>query len=226
MLVLFDIDGTLLITRGVGVQACIDAGKALFGPQFTHKDTRFAGNLDPLIWRGLCAENGVEETREEEFRSLYGSLLRERLAESGATRRLPGALELVRSLATIDHLTLGLLTGNYPETGLFKLDQAGFDANLFPIRAWGIDGRDRRSLPPVALERYQAASGRALAPEQVVVIGDTPHDVDCARASGCRSLAVATGRHPLEELTDSGADHVAPDLTATEDLVRWIVGTA
>ena len=95
--------------------------------------------------------------------------------------------------------------------------------DLFPVTAWGSDGKTRRELPPLAMSRHEALTGSVLDPQQVVIIGDTPHDVDCARASGCRSLAVATGRYGADDLAASGADLVVEDLSRTESLVKWIL---
>ncbi len=123
----------------------------------------------------------------------------------------------------MSELTLGVLTGNYPETGRLKLEAAGLDTAWFPVAAWGSDAASRRDLPPLAMRRHETLTGRRLEPGHVVVIGDTPHDVDCARASGCRSLAVATGPYRADDLVASGADLVVEDLSGTESLVKWIL---
>ncbi len=101
---------------------------------------------------------------------------------------------------------------------------AGFDPDHFVIGAFASDGHDRRSLTPVARQRFVERHGRELPAEQTLIIGDTPHDVDCAKAHGCRCLAVLTGRHPAAELV--GADRIVADLSATEDLAAWILSHA
>ena len=226
MLVLFDIDGTLLSTGCAGREAVAEACLELFGREVRPSDQEMPGNLDPLIWRRLCEVNGVEdhEALHPRFRELYAANLERRLVAQPTTRVFPGARELIGALLCLDQLTLGVLTGNYPETGRAKLRHAGLDPELFPVAAWGDDGETRRALPPVAMRRYAELRGESLAPQRVVVIGDTPHDVDCAQASGCRSLAVATGHYAADSLVSAGADRVVDDLTATASLVEWITG--
>jgi len=226
MLVLFDIDGTLLLSHGAGMQCFLQAGSTLFAREFRHDGLRFGGGLDPLIWRALCAANGVTDedahSHHERFRELYGRLLGERLAQPATAYALPGVTALLDALTERTHVTVGLLTGNYPETGRAKLAAAGLPPQRFAVSAWGVDGNHRRELLPVALRRCEEHTGRVPPREQVVVVGDTPHDVDCAAAHGCRSLAVATGHHGVEELAACGASLAVPDLSDTQRVVSWL----
>ncbi len=226
MLVLFDIDGTILLTRGAGTEAMTEAGRELFGEHFTLEGLDTAGRLDGLIWAEAAAMNGIEDgpTMHDAFREAYGRHFRERIMREAIVHRLEGVKELVEALRSVDDLTCGLLTGNYPETGQMKIEGAGLSIEHFPVQAWGVDGGHRRELPPVAMSRYEVHHGRPIGAERVVIIGDTPHDVDCARHSGCRSLAVATGKFSERDLADSGADHVVSTLGSTDDLLGWIVG--
>jgi phosphoglycolate phosphatase-like HAD superfamily hydrolase len=131
--------------------------------------------------------------------------------------------ELVSRLGEIEHVTLGLLTGNYPETGKLKIRCAGLDPDVFVIAAWGIDGATRRDLPPVAMDRLASHAGRRFEGRNVVIIGDTPHDVDCAKAHGCRSIGVATGVFSVPQLQASGADIAVPDLGQVDEIVAWLL---
>ncbi|MCK6448419.1 MAG: HAD hydrolase-like protein [Planctomycetes bacterium] len=223
-LVLFDLDGTLLLTRRAGWEAMLEACEAVFGRRFRHERTRIDGNLDPLIWRGLCAENDVQEpeTHHERFRRIYADRLAEKLADPARTRRLPGTLELVDALESDPAIVLGVLTGNYPETGAQKLIAAGFDPARFRVAAWGSDAESRPALLPIALERLRQRFGRELAAERVLVIGDTPWDVECAKTHGARCLAVATGRFDVATLAAAGADRALPDLSDTANCLAWI----
>ncbi|MCC6409162.1 MAG: haloacid dehalogenase-like hydrolase [Planctomycetes bacterium] len=225
-LVLFDLDGTLLLTRRAGWEAMLEACEALFGRRFRHEHTRIDGNLDPVIWRGLCAENDIAdpERHHDRFRSEYAARLAAKLADPARTERLPGTLELVDALEREPGVALGVLTGNYPETGARKLLAAGFDPARFPTAAWGSDAPNRPALLPVALARHRAARGVELAPERVVVIGDTPWDVECAKTHGARSLAVATGRYDVDTLARAGSDLAVRELADTAQLVAWILG--
>lgn len=225
-LVLFDLDGTLLLTRRAGWEAMLEACDELFGRPFRHQHTRIDGNLDPVIWRGLCAENDVADPdrHHEPFRRAYAARLATKLADPARTQRLRGTLELVDALERERDVALGVLTGNYPETGARKLVAAGFDPARFPTAAWGSDAPNRPALLPIALARHRATSGVELPPDRVVVIGDTPWDVECAKTHGARSLAVATGRYDVETLRRAGSDLAVRELDDTARLVAWIVG--
>ena len=123
---------------------------------------------------------------------------------------------------------LGLLTGNYADTGSMKLRACGIEPEWFRVKVWGDDSPHsppcRDHLPGVGLERYAMLTGRKLEGRHAVVIGDTPHDVSCARAHGCRSLGVATGRFSVEQLEKAGADWAVTDLRETQRILGWLAG--
>ena len=226
MLVLFDIDGTLLVSQHAGTRAMLTAAREMFGEEFTYDGVEIAGRIDPLIWAAVAAANGIRdaEAQHDKFRASYAHHLARRLATHDTVTLCPGVGALLDRLGSVDRLTLGLLTGNYRETGLLKIEAAGLDPALFPVAAWGCDGSSRRDLPAVAMARHADATGRSLTPEQVVIIGDTPHDVDCARNHGCRALAVATGPCSSEKLRESEPDLVVEDLSNTAAIVEWLLG--
>jgi phosphoglycolate phosphatase-like HAD superfamily hydrolase len=229
MLILFDIDGTLLLSDGAGVRAMTAAGKTVVGPDFTLAGIEVAGRLDPLIWADAAAALGFDgaDARHDEFRSVYARLLGEHFRTTGAARALPGVQALVARLRDLEGVTIGLLTGNYPETGRLKLEAAGLDPNAFAVAAWGCDGRSRRDLPHVAITRYRERTGRAIDPANVIIIGDTPHDIDCAKAAACKVIGVATGpSFAAEDLRAHDPDLLVKDLSDTEGLVRWMLGAA
>lgn len=231
MLTLFDIDGTLLLSRGAGLECVGQAFRAVFEREADVRSVNLPGNLDPHIWREMCLANGIRaEVADEQharFRALYAGLLEERLAQQvGRAYALPGVLALLDALEQREHVTLGLLTGNYAETGRAKIRAAGIDPERFAVAAFGSDGEQRADLVVVARERYAALGRAELAASQVVIIGDTPRDVACARAHGCRSLAVATGRYSVSELEQSGAESAVQDLTDTATILAWLDRTA
>lgn len=234
MLVLFDIDATLIRTSGAGIRAMVSAGRRLFGRGFTAEGLDFAGRLDPLILRDMLALSGVPATAAnlDAIRATYRVELERELAASPGSRvRLPGVAELLDALARTPGVTLGLLTGNFAETGCLKLSACGIDPGRFPVCVWGDDSPHdppaRDHLPPVAMDRYRARFGRVIDPASVTIIGDTPHDVGCAIAHGCRSLGVGTGHYSPGELADAGAHLALPDLSGTGVVVRWLLdGTA
>lgn len=224
MLILFDIDGTLLLTNRAGLTAMKAATSELYGDEITFKGVDFAGRLDPLIWAAVVEPHDIDaEAEHDRFRAEYARQLRKAFDETATSNLLPGVRELVEALDAREDITLGLLTGNYPETGEMKIAAAGMDPGLFPIAAWGCDGQQRRDLTPVAMQRYEEKYGQAIAYDRVLVIGDTIHDVECATAYGCRSLAVATGPiYSIQQLQDTGADLVVEDLSDTKRILTWI----
>ncbi len=225
MLLLFDIDGTLLRTQRLGVAAMLDAFRELHpGRDFSFDGVPIAGRLDPLIWRDVMTLHGLEPTEaaHDRFRDRYPRHLERRLAERpGAAVQMPGVAALLEALRARAGTHLGLVTGNYGITGRLKIRASGLDPEQFTINAFADDGPDRRSLPPVAMRRFRADTGRDAEPERTVVIGDTPHDIDCARASGCRAVAVATGDFTVEALAEHRPDLLVPTLADTAALLRW-----
>ena len=226
MLILFDVDGTLLLSQGAGMKAMIEAGRELFGDSFSFEGVEFAGRLDPLIWSAAALRNGVADTSEnhDRFRRAYGDHLRRHFEADPMAQLLPGVRRLIDALHATDHLTLGLLTGNYPETGQLKIRTAGLDPAIFTVAAWGHEAATRRELPAVAMARYKQLVGRVIEPREVVVIGDTPHDIDCAHANGCRAIGVATGPvHSLEDLRAHEPELAVADLRDTEAVMGWLL---
>lgn len=226
MLVLFDIDGTLLTSQRAGTRSMQSAAREMLGEGISLETIKIAGRIDPLIWADIAVANGIEDpaARLEEFRTVYIRHLAQRLAEHQTVTPLPGVAPLLEQLSRIEGLALGLLTGNFPETGRMKLEAAGLDPQTFVVAAWGSDGSSRRDLPAVAISRLADATGRRVAGRDVVVIGDTPHDVDCARYNGCRAIAVSTGPFSRETLGRSEPDLLVEDLTRTGELVGWVTG--
>ncbi len=227
-LALFDIDATMLVTNRAGVRAMIETGEEMVGPGFHAEGVSFAGNIDPLLVEELLIRNGAEahEGVIEEFRARYARRLESLLPRTGA-RALPGVAQLLDALEREDGVVLGVLTGNYPETGAMKLRAAGIDPSRFRVSVWGCDSPHRPArrthLPGVALERC-ARDVRAIGADRVVIIGDTPHDVACAKVIGGRALGVATGSFSTAQLSEAGADLSVETLSDTMALASWMVG--
>ncbi|MCA9292962.1 MAG: HAD family hydrolase [Phycisphaerales bacterium] len=231
MLILFDVDGTLITTHRAGVAAMGHAGRALFGPHFREDLVDYAGRLDPLIIRDLLTAHGQpsDEAEVGAFRAAYREhLVRVLAVKPCPAQPCPGVVDLLEQLHAMEHLTIGLLTGNFPETGRIKLEAAGINVDRFRVCAWGSDSPHeppaREHLPEVAMAHYKQVHGRGIESEQVVVIGDTPHDISCARAHGCRALAVATGIYGVDDL--SAADLAVQNLTDTEGIIAWLTRQA
>lgn len=213
-LFLFDVDGTLIVARGAGREAFNRALQAIYGTVTRNEAAYdFRGKTDPRILHDLMTDAGLSPreiaAREAEF---YAAYVRELGAAIGDGRRvtvMPGIVELVHALGARDDAVVGLLTGNIEGGARVKLAPTGLWPS-FRVGAFGSDHIDRRELPAIACARARTVVGRDFAFERVTIIGDTPLDVDCARACGARAVAVATGFHPYDDL-----ERCAPDLIFT-----------
>ena len=229
MLILFDVDATLITTSRTGLQAMGLAGRAAFGDSFDEHRVEYAGRLDPLIIADLLTSHDQPVTPEsvESFRAGYREHLSQLVVQPGMARPCPGIVELLDAIEADGGFTLGLLTGNYPDTGAIKLRAAGIDPERFPVTVWGSDSPHdppaREHLPAVGLARYRDRFERDVPADRTLIVGDTPHDVSCARAHGCRVLAVGTGSFGAEHMPE--ADGYFDDLSRTEEVLDWIRNT-
>ncbi len=220
-LVLFDIDGTLLTTGGVSGAALVRALEEVFGRPVPADGYPFMGKTDPRIVRELATLAGVPEreveaglaTALERYLDLLDAWLEPRHVEIK-----PGVEALLDALEARPGVMVGLLTGNMERGARIKLERAGL-GHRFALGAFGSDREDRDELVPVALRRAAAIAGQRLPPARVTVVGDAPPDVACARAAGARSVAVATGWTPAEELARLAPDVLLPSLADTETAV-------
>ncbi len=228
-LLLFDIDLTLVNARGAGQIAMRTAGEQVCGKDFSFQGVCFAGRLDPLIYADATANcTGIDPAaRHSEFRDAYTRELRRLIHEDGHTVvALPGVHDLIqRLLARVrdrGDIILGLLTGNYAETAKIKIEAAGLQRDWFTLTCFGDEAQSRPGLAALALQRYERSTSAKPDPARVIVIGDTPHDVACAKAHACTAFAVATGRTPADELHEAGADIVVNDLTDPTPLLSLL----
>lgn len=235
-LVLFDIDGTLVLTGGAGIRAMNRACEELVGHPQALAGIPVAGRTDRIILTDVVARAGhaLDDGLLERLRDRYISHLREEIERPGRTQSfeslgprggvkavMPGIRELLDVLAPRDDVFLGLLTGNFQAGARIKLEH--FDLwRYFRCGAYGDDAADRNELVPFALERARRCGLPDLAPEDILVVGDTPHDVACARAVGATPVGVATGGFTVEQLRDSGADIVFQDLSRTNEFVKLL----
>lgn len=222
-LVLFDIDSTLLDCGPQVRPLFASALEEVFGTAGNVDGYDFAGRTDPRIVIDLMVAAGVPEREAREKLPRMKELYMDRLSgglDPRGMRLLPGVEETLERLAAREDLVLALLTGNWEPGARAKL--ACFDLNrYFGFGAFGCDGVDRSELPPVAFDRAERALGRRFDPAETLIVGDSVHDVSCARDHGIPCLAVATGRTPAERLRAAGADWVVPDLFAAPGAVAW-----
>ncbi|MEM6748891.1 MAG: HAD family hydrolase [Planctomycetota bacterium] len=219
-LILWDIDGTLLDTRGAGARAMRRAAQHVFDGRVSFDGVSFAGRLDPLIYADAARNGGLSEDEAADalpgFRDAYLAELEPELdKQRDQAAPLPGVPETLARLDAEPRVTQGLLTGNFAVSGAAKLRAYGIDDARFDVRAYSDVCQSIQSRPDLcgwALRDFARHAGRDVDPELVLVIGDTPHDIGCAHAHGAKCLAVATGRSSAQELENAGADWVAEDL--------------
>jgi phosphoglycolate phosphatase len=198
-LVLFDIDGTLLTDGGAARAAFADALAAVYGYDRDLAPYDFSGRTDPQIAFMVLrdagfADDAIASAMPSLWQHYLGGLERN-ASVAGRVRVLPGIREVLAVLATRDDVTLALLTGNIEPGARLKL--AGADLNdYFPFGAFGSDSQHREELPPIAVQR----AGRAFAPRDGVIIGDSIYDVRCGTPHDATTIAVASGKTSAERL--------------------------
>jgi phosphoglycolate phosphatase len=225
-LLLFDIDGTLMLSGGAGRRAIDRAFLELHGISDAFGDVIPDGNTDPAIFRAIFANHDLRVgDGSPAFREVVECYVRHLPAEIRASDRahlMPGAAALVRHLSRSDDLALGLLTGNFEATARIKLDRFGLN-DFFPFGAFGSDDGVRTRLVPIAVERAEAHLGREIGiGPQVVIIGDTPQDVECAVVHGATAIGVAASRYSVADLEAAGANHALPTLDDIPAFMRAI----
>jgi phosphoglycolate phosphatase-like HAD superfamily hydrolase len=222
-LVLFDIDGTLLLTDGAGRRAIHQALLAEVGTAGPIDGHRFDGKTDPQIIHELLALAGHgdagDAARIAAVCARYLELLEVELArQHQLTRLLRGVPELLTALVPPEmqgRVMVGLLTGNLERGAALKLRAAGVAPERFAVGAYGSDAAHRPDLPAIARQRAETLAGHAISGSDVVIVGDTPEDVTCGRGIGARTVGVATGRYDVAALAAAGATHVFPSLADT-----------
>jgi phosphoglycolate phosphatase-like HAD superfamily hydrolase len=224
-LILFDIDGTLVLTGGAGLRAMNRACVDLVGHDNALDGVPVAGRTDWIILDDALRLNGktLDGSLLDELRRRYVDHLKEEieLPGKGVKAVMPGIRELLDRLHERHDVGLGLVTGNFAESARIKLEH--FDLwNYFRCGAFGDDASDRNQLVPIAIERARACGVADAQAADVLVVGDTPHDVACALAVGATPIGVATGSYSIDQLRAAGADRVFEDLRDTAAFVRLL----
>ena len=223
-IVLFDLDGTLVLTGGAGRRALDRAFVDVCGCPDALSSIQFGGMTDRAIARIGLRAAGWDETLENMERVLgrYLEHLREEVRRSEGYRIMPGVLELLDQLGQNSDVGLGLGTGNIERGAEIKLVRGDL-FHRFAFGGFGSDAEDRAELLLFGVERGAAYLGTRVSECRVVVVGDTPRDIDAAKAIGAACVAVATGGHTVDELRASGAPVAVSDLSQSETLAA-IVG--
>lgn len=229
LLVLFDIDGTLVSAAGAGRRSLEAAFRSVHGVDGIAAITasvRFEGRTDPIIIAEMARVASVPseevERRADEFREAYLAALREEMSRPDPRRRvMPGVLPLLDHLRGSPGVHLGLVTGNIERGARLKLEPFGLNA-YFRHGGFSSDHPDRREIARIATERLSRAAGIAVPSARVTVVGDTEDDVSCARANGYRVVAVESGWVSRERLEAAAPDALFSDLTDLRAVTRAI----
>lgn len=205
--VLFDIDGTLLVTGGAGGAAWQRGFRELYGVEADVAEHTDAGMTDPeivkIVFREVVGRDGSPEERSKAV-GAYLKHLPDTVAESEGYRVMPGVEPLLDRLIEAGVL-LGLVTGNVEAAAHIKLSRGGLN-RFFSFGGYGSDSPDRTEVTEAALRRGELVSGGALSDGACISIGDTPRDVAAGHGAGIRVIGVGTGKYSLDELRDAGAD--------------------
>jgi phosphoglycolate phosphatase-like HAD superfamily hydrolase len=212
--ILFDIDGTLISTGGAGARSWRYAFDELYGIPADIGQFTDAGMTDPTVARlTFKAAVGHDPSPREvaTVMAAYLDRLPYEVEHSEKYRVLDGAEELLRRLGRDQGILLGITSGAVEAAAHIKLSRPGFN-RYFPFGGYGSDSADRIALTKRAMERGGELLGTPLDPAQVLVVGDTPKDLDAAHGAGAVAVGVATGHYSREQLKDAGADHVLDTL--------------
>jgi phosphoglycolate phosphatase-like HAD superfamily hydrolase len=222
-LVLWDIDGTLILSGNAGQRALVTALHRAFGIVGTLEDVEVAGRTDPWIARRVLAKFSLPDTPDNVARYLesYLTALPGELANPHA-HVLPGVRELLSALAARGDVAQGLLTGNLRRGAEIKLSHHDLWAH-FAFGAFADDAELRNELGPHALRRAATHHSVEFAADRVWILGDTPHDIECGKAIGARTLAVATGGFTVDELRAHKPTAVVANLADTDAIVALLV---
>ena len=217
---LFDIDGTLITSGGAGEVALCKAMRTRFGVEEDLSGILLAGATDALIAHALLKRHGIEDTTENIAALLDSYLLHlDQSMSSHVGMVLPGILPLLEALKEHSGSVLALLTGNLRRGAEIKLTHYGV-WDYFEFGAYADDHRDRNELGKIAQIRACERHGAPFAPGQIFVIGDTPKDIECGRAIGARTVAIATGIYTCKDLAEHAPDFLFADLSDTPAVLK------
>ena len=227
-LILWDIDGTLLSTGKVGRHA-LERGAAIAAGLDDVPDVKMSGKTDQRILREIMQAAGLDDDRVDELlpRAMAVAIEvladnRDRITSEGVVH--PGVGTLIDRLASTPGVRQSLVTGNLSPNARVKVAAMGLDAHIdFEAGAYGDDHHDRERLVPMALDRVQQLRGETYAADEVWVIGDTEHDLACARAAGVRCLLVGTNWDGPNAVAHLDPDHYALDLSDTDAVLNVLL---
>jgi phosphoglycolate phosphatase-like HAD superfamily hydrolase len=225
LLYLFDIDGTLITSGGAGETSYREAVAQFCGSLAPLEGINFAGNTDTGLARSVLVAAGMEPTQETimALHDTYLEILIQRIHQHQGSI-LPGIIQLLDRLKERSECVLALLTGNLAAGAELKLTHYGV-WHYFDFGAYADDHHERNRLGPVAVSRAFEAHGEEFTPDRIYVIGDTPRDIECGKAFGAKTVAVATGKYSREDLASHHPDFLFQDLSNVEAVLEAIAPT-
>ncbi len=224
-LVLFDIDGTLLTVNKINRRVLVDALREVYGTPGSAETHNFCGKMDSVIIYEVLQSAGLGEDeiseKFERVKSCYIDLFRQ-CARASDVRLMVGIPELLEELSVRGEVMVGLLTGNFEESGRHKLLLPEIN-HYFPFGAFADDAPSRNELPAVAVEKARQLTGKTFVDHDIIIIGDTEHDIACARVLNAKSIAVATGNFSTQELKKHHPHVLYENLGRTDVVVNEIL---
>lgn len=225
-LVLFDIDGTLITDGGAARDSYAHALEDVYGFRGDLRRYDFSGRTDPQITYMVLRDSGHSdaeiESRLPELWNAYLDRLSQR-ATPDRVRALPGINRLLETLDARTDMMLALLTGNIEAGARIKLAGPALN-HYFPFGAFGSDSPNREELPPIAVERASQIDGHRFRGREVVIIGDSIHDVRCGAPHDATTIAIASGKTPAERLRAENPHHFFESAEEYDGLMEAIVG--
>lgn len=225
-LVLWDVDGTLLTTDGIASDAMRAAMGTIFRPTEQKERTFYSGKTDSQIIRDTYPDIGYETIfeRMDDFRTAYLKEMDNMRSELvKRTSAFPGVVETVSRLN--GRVVQAPLTGNVAPVARLKLDILGLLAYIdADIGAYGDDHYERHRLVSIAAERANSRHNHTFSGQDIVVIGDTPKDIECGRMNHTRVVVVATGPYSVDQLQLHNPDAVLEDLSDVDAAIAAILG--
>ncbi len=212
---LFDIDGTLLLTGGAGQIAFEQAFEELFGVSDSWGNCHPDGKTDAIIFQEIAQEALGRELNDQELKALiqlYTDRFPQALLDSSNFRLMPGVVRLLDQLSTKSELLLGVATGNVQNTSWMKLKHARLD-HYFSFGGFGCDSHIRAEIISAAMQRAKHYGAKEVPSNQYYIIGDTPKDIACAKANNAKCIAVATGSYSIDDLNAYQPEYTLADLS-------------
>lgn len=220
LLILFDIDGTLINTGGAGLRSIARVLKESFGIENSLKNFPLAGRTDFYIIKSLMEHFNLGKKKYKQIKSRYLNLLKEEIEKESQNKRImPGIKEILKYIKNDPAIYSGLLTGNFKRGARIKLGHFNLN-HYFLIGAYGDKVQDRKELLPLALKELKNQLGWIPDLNKVFIIGDTPLDIDCARANNVKAIAVATGPYTYEDLKTYKPDFIFYDFSEYDKLIK------